>query len=398
MNGNQTNVPKILYVTTHMPCPPTKGARLRVLNIGRQLKKSSRVTLVYIGVEATPQSLDATKDEFDSLILMITKKKSPTTFARLINKFKFHWPWYHTHKVSRSDRERFFDLMKKHDLVWFHTLAAADAFGRYRYDNSLVDMDDLAQIKYALKLKTADNLREKIACRCLMYKWARWEKRVLDRFKIAAVCSRQDKETLGSNSRICIIPNGYEMPAEKPTWKLRNQMSLGFIGHLEYNPNKLGLKWFGEKIWPLITAKIPNARLRIVGKIPQDDTFLKFPHFEPTGFIEDTGPEFNSWSAMIVPLQYGGGTRLKILDAFSKMCPVVSTPVGAYGLEVKDNQHLLIQENPESFANACIQLIKNQSLAQQLAQNAWKLFEEKYNWNVIGQEIDTVVNRMTRNH
>ena len=335
MSHNQINKLKILYVTTHMPCPPNKGASLRVLNIGRQLKKSNQVTIVYVGPVPSEESQLATRTEFEQLLIMKNStRKLPQKLKKLIKKFNFHWPWYHADKVSCSDREHFFNLLKKHDLVWFHTLPAADAFGRYRYDNSLIDIDDLAQIKYALKLKTATNLREKIASRCLMYKWTRWEKHVLNRFKIAAVCSRQDKETLGGDSRICIVPNGYEMPAEKPMWKPRNQMSLGFIGHLEYNPNRLGLKWFAEKIWPLIKDKIPNARFRVVGKIPEDDTFLKFPGFEPTGFIEDTTSEFATWSAMVVPLQYGGGTRLKILDAFSKMCPVIATPVGAYGLAV----------------------------------------------------------------
>ena len=147
MTHNQTTKLKILYVTTHMPCPPTYGAHLRVLNIGRQLKKYGPVTMVYIGPAPSAKSLNATRAEFQDLVLMeAATHKLPQMLHKLTKKFKFHWPWYHADKVRPSDREHFFNLLQKHDLVWFHTLPAADAFGRYHYKNSIIDIDDLAQV------------------------------------------------------------------------------------------------------------------------------------------------------------------------------------------------------------------------------------------------------------
>jgi len=389
---------KILYVTTHMPCPPNKGARVRVLNIGRQLKKCGTLTTVYVGPPPDSESLAATEEQFGDIIVMpAIQCKLPPLLEKLRHKFKFHWPWYHADKVSDCDRNRFFKLCDEQDVTWFHTLAAADVFGRYRFSKSVMDLDDLGQVKFEFMLQMATNIRAKLAARCLIYKWHRWEQRVLDRCSEAVVCSLVDKQRLETSDRIHIVPNGYERPALQPSWKPRDKIRLGFIGQLDYGPNKLGLKWFGETIWPNILKQLPQARLRIIGRIPAEDSFLHYPGFESLGFLDDTSAEFETWSAMVVPLRFGGGTRLKIVDAFSKKCPVISTSIGAYGLDVTDNTDIIIRNDPDSFAQSCIKLLNDPNSGKHLAEAGWDLFCTKYTWDIIGKPIKKIMRRFDDN-
>jgi glycosyltransferase involved in cell wall biosynthesis len=113
---------------------------------------------------------------------------------------------------------------------------------------------------------------------------------------------------------------------------------------------------------------------------------------EMLGFVENTALEMARWCGMIVPLHFGGGTRLKILDAFSKKCPVISTRVGAHGLKVSHQKNILLADEPEDFADQCIRLLQNPSAGQAIAEEAWKLFLAEYTWDRIGEKIEIVLN------
>ena len=384
---------KILYVITHLPCPPTMGVHHRILNIGRQLKKCGGVTVVYVAKSIEPQRLAETQRQFDRVIVM----KSATTgghdtWVRFKTKFDFHWPWHYANRVSRKDRELFKKLHRQHDITWFHTLPAADGFSLGGFDKSVMDIDDLNHIKYQMWAQQAGaGLRRRTAGKFLVCKWKRRESQALKRFSMLTVCSEQDKHFFGDDDSVAVIPNGFAQPDSKPTWIKRRNMRLGFIGNISYAPNKEGLIWFGKEVWPKIIAQCPRAKLRIVGHKPTDAAFLDRPGFEPLGFIEDPSDEFNTWSAMIVPLRFGGGTRLKIIEAFSRMCPVVSTPAGAYGIRAIEDKHILLKDDPAQFARGCITLMKDDERGKSLALAGWELFVENYTWDVIGEQIARTV-------
>ncbi len=387
---------RILYVTRTLPCPPSQGSHLRILNIGRNFQQYADVTFLYAGPQPDADRVAATKLQFPNLIIMPTLEKKLSGFLETHRyRFKFHWPWYHSNKVSHGDRKRFAELCNEHDVVWFHTLAPADSFGQYRFANSVIDLDDLNHVKFSQRVEMERALRARIAAQILAYKWRRWEMRALDRFTLVNVCSEEDKGILGGSDRIHVIPNGFERPANQPVWKACRNMRLGFIGLLDYAPNAYGLKWFGENVWPLILKELPDASVRIIGRIPEKNSFQDYPRFESLGFLPDTFDEFATWSAMIVPLHFGGGTRLKILDAFSKMCPVVSTSVGAHGLGVTDNRNVLLADDPASFARACIRLLQEPDQGQVLATDGWDFFEKLYTWEAIGPQIEGVVRKAT---
>ncbi|HEV57678.1 MAG TPA: glycosyltransferase [Phycisphaerales bacterium] len=383
---------RVLYVASDLPCPPGQGSHLRILNVARQLAKAYSVTFVYAGPPAAQDRLEATRAVFGDIVVMPTVSWPLTgAAARLRHKVQFHWPWYHAAPVARSDKARFARLHREHDLTWFHTLAPADSLGLRRPEHAVVDLDDLNHVKYRLKLAADASLRLRTADRILAYKWSRWERRALDRFDAVAVCSREDRRVLGDHERIVVIPNGFDKPAETPTWTERRAMRLGFLGHLGYTPNRDGMHWYAREVWPKIQRVLPSVQMRLVGRHDPRSDFSHVPGFTHLGFVEDVTEEMATWSAMVVPLQFGGGTRLKILEAFSRMCPVVATPVGAYGLDVTHERDILLSSDPEGFAARCVSLLQDPAKGQPLAEAAWRTFVRHYDWDVIGDTIRSLV-------
>jgi glycosyltransferase involved in cell wall biosynthesis len=383
-----TRRPRILYVAREWPCPPRQGSHLRILNIGRQLRMTGDIVFLYVGPDGESPYRSVAEKEFGSVITIPTVlRRWPGVLDTLRHKIAFHCPWHYGDQVSSADQRRFIRLLQQFDLVWFHTLASADAFRQTRYPHSVIDLDDLNQVKFAEMGRYLNTIRSRIAGALLSFKWRQRENRAIDRFSRVAVCSEEDRILLGGSDRIAVIPNGFEKPPSPPQWKDRNQNRLGFIGLLGYAPNLHGLQWFERQVWPLVRQRVPSAVLRIVGRIDPEADFSGISGCEHTGFLPDTAGEFASWSALIVPIQFGGGTRIKILDAFSRMCPVITTPAGAHGLEVTDGQHLLIRQSPQEVAGACVDLLQKPAIGQVLAEAGWSLFESKYEWNRIGSAI-----------
>ena len=386
-------LPKILYVTIQIPCPPQMGAQQRTLNVGRQLQKCGQVTLVYVGPPVPPQQLEPVRAKFDHVIQSTPKfYDGPKFFERMHQKLSFHWPFHYGPRFSQSQCREFETLLKDHDIVWFHTLPAADCFSRKEIARSVMDLDDLNAEKYQLKLTYCRGPWAIMAHKMLVWKWRRRERLALDRFEALTLCSKKDKTLIGDPSHAFVVPNGFEKPAREPRYQPdRNALRLGFLGNVKYGPNLDGLRWFCARIWPTIQSRRPKVSLRIMGMLPDDLTPFQKSGIELLGFLPDVAPEIQSWTAMIVPLQYGGGTRLKIVEALSRKCPIVSTSPGAYGIEAEPGRDLLLADEPEEFANACLKLLEDQQAAANLAENGWKLFLEKYDWDQIGKTIQEII-------
>jgi glycosyltransferase involved in cell wall biosynthesis len=319
---------------------------------------------------------------------------SPSLSGRLRHKYYMHRPGMTGFRANREDRNRFQNLLKEHDLVWFHTPASAIPFEPLQKCRCVMDLDDLMHLKLQLQSEQTSSLRLRLSARVQAFKWRHIEMAAPARYTGVAVCSEKDRGVLGSTDNVYVIPNGFVCPEIKPAWSPPDGLRLGFIGALTYPPNLKGLEWFARQVWPLIRSARPDIRLRVIGTLPPNAPFLHTTEgFEPLGYVEDPSMEFKTWTAMIVPLLVGGGTRIKILEAFSRLCPVISTSVGAYGLEVEDTKNILLADAPQYFARQCLTLCGKPEMGHILAEQGWDLFTHKYTWERIGRHIRTVVEK-----
>ncbi len=208
-------------------------------------------------------------------------------------------------------------------------------------------------------------------------------------------CSQEDVEELEVMNQHCIkgtvVPNGVDT-LNKPyhTNKEGLAKKLLFCGSLNYHPNKEGLLWFYNKVWPIITKEIEDIELCIIGR---GDT-KPFKHFSGdkriklVGEVEDVLPYYQQNYIAIVPLLSGSGTRLKILEAMSFGNPIVTTSIGIEGINVENRREALIADTPEAFSDAIIEIINTPELGETFRDKANQLIKSTYDWNVIGEQLN----------
>jgi glycosyltransferase involved in cell wall biosynthesis len=210
-------------------------------------------------------------------------------------------------------------------------------------------------------------------------------------------CSEADREALTALNHEQLpgftVPNGVDTDAKvydrspgKPS-----RATLLFCGSLDYAPNRDGILWFHECIWPLILHGCPHFRFRVVGRGNQEDPAYASLHRDPRvdfiGEVDELEPHYRESSACIVPLRKGSGTRLKILEAMAYGSPVVSTGIGAEGIEGNPGNDFLIADNPDAFARAVALVHEDLELHERLRRSARNLVESHYDWGKIGEKL-----------
>jgi len=220
--------------------------------------------------------------------------------------------------------------------------------------------------------------------------WRRRERIFPERFDVLTVCSQDDGGYLGNPERIHVIPNGAPHFAGRPR-SLAEVPRIGLIGNCTFAPNAEGIKWFIRDVWPVIKREFPLAQLRLVGRGSEGDFTRLGPDVVGLGWLEDPGDEIASWSAMIVPIKAGAGTRVKVAEGFARRCPVVATTIGAFGYEVENTKEFLLADRAGDFASACILLLRNPEFGEALADRAYKVFLERWTWDSFGSTVGEVV-------
>lgn len=228
-------------------------------------------------------------------------------------------------------------------------------------------------------------------------KFENFQKKMWKKFNCCIVCSPVDKNIVMQKVKginIFIINNGvdssYFTADSYPLFK----NSLLYTGQIGWYPNEDALIHFIKKIYPIIKKEEPLINFWIVGDSPSkrlQQLAKKDMSIILTGFVDDVRPYMGEAVVYVVPLRIGSGTRLKILEALSMKKAIVSTGIGCEGLEVKDNKHLLIRDDPEEFAGAVIELLRDDKLRKELGENGRKLIEEKYDWQVVFKNLDEIL-------
>jgi glycosyltransferase involved in cell wall biosynthesis len=163
---------------------------------------------------------------------------------------------------------------------------------------------------------------------------------------------------------------------------------LAFVGGTAWYPNRDALDFFATEIKPQLDALGNNPRVKWIGR-SSDEERARYATagIELTGYVPDIRDAVGSAACFIVPLRVGGGTRLKILDAWAMGKPVVSTSIGCSGLEARDGQNIIIRDDPADFAKAIQSVLTDAGLRRRLSVAARQTAESTYSWSVIGAHL-----------
>jgi glycosyltransferase involved in cell wall biosynthesis len=158
---------------------------------------------------------------------------------------------------------------------------------------------------------------------------------------------------------------------------------------MDYHANIEGATNFARAVWPMIQQKQPSLRFTIVGRNPPSEIteLSSIAGIEVTGSVDDVRRYYREALAAVVPLNVGGGSRLKILEAMAAGVPVVSTKLGAEGLDVSDGENILLAESSAQLANGIVRLIETADLRARLIAGGHALVQARYDWSMVGAKL-----------
>jgi glycosyltransferase involved in cell wall biosynthesis len=205
---------------------------------------------------------------------------------------------------------------------------------------------------------------------------------------------------LAPRSRIWAIPNGI---LRKSAPILVSEVSddskdMIFTGDMSYKPNIDAVLWFTKEILPLILAQRPDARLKIVGRnpVPEIERLHHREEIEVLGYVEDLAGAIASSGLYVLPMRLGSGIRSKLFDVFPLGKPIVTTTVGAEGLELYHDQNCLIADTPQDFASACVKLIQHKEERKRLGVAALELARGTYSQQTVAKAVRNAVGEILK--
>jgi polysaccharide biosynthesis protein PslH len=392
--------PRLLFLAQTLPFPPDGGVKIRTFNILRLLARSFDVSglcfyrrhggVTGADVEA---SLDALRDLADLRAFPIPQEHSR------VRLFADHFRSLATNRVytafsyeSSVFREALEDLLgrTRFDLVHADSLDLSGYFPALGNLPIACTHHDATSVQLLRRSETETSRLRAAYIRYQSKRMAEEEARWCGRVAVNAVVSETDRATLQQRAprgRFVIVPNGvdtdYFRPVDGPT------EGIVCVGSVGWFPNRDALTHLAVDILPHLRAAGVGSATRWVGwASPEDQALFRDRYgIQMTGRVPDIRPYVASASCYVVPIRSGGGTRVKILDAWAMGKAVVSTSVGCEGLDTVDGENILIRDRPEEFAAAVRKVLDDEPLRQRLGARARELVESRYAWDRIGRSL-----------
>jgi sugar transferase (PEP-CTERM/EpsH1 system associated) len=387
---------RILWLKTELLHPVDKGGKIRTYAMLRELAKEHDVT--YLTLDDGGAAPDAAEraGEYCSRLERVpfspSRKGSPGFFADLAGNLLSSLPYALSRYRSREFEQRVVDLAASgdfdvvvcdfltpavnlpHDLpiptVLFQHNVEAEIWRRHVE----VRRDPVSRAYFAEQYRRMKRF-EAAACR---------------RFDLVIAVSEEDARHFEREygvAPVADVPTGVDVEFFTPaSGAAKRPGNLVFTGSMDWMPNEDGIRWFAEEIFPRVRRSVPEASLTVVGRNPPAGISAladRDANVEVTGRVPDVRPYLEQGAVFVVPLRVGGGTRLKIYEGMSMGLPVVSTAIGAEGLPLTDGEHLLIADDPESFASACVQLLSRPHEARELGDRGARYVRERFGWKSV---------------
>ena len=395
----------ILFISATVPYPATDGGRIRVLNLLKQISKSNHVTFLALetlptdqegieylrnlGIETHLLEFGIRNSEFGiRIIARAVFHNRPLTVA------KYYVPAMES-AIKQLIQSQLFDVIH---FEMLHTGQYLQAFPDLRVP-TLLSLQNIDSSIWRRLARQTGNPLQKFVFWMQYRSFRRYERLMAEKFSACACVSEEDKNLLSDlcpEISIEVIPNGVDVESYQPDHSLTEESTLVYTGSMDWLPNEDAVLYFHEQLFPLIEAQIPRVKFYIVGQNPTERVkqLAQRNNVIVTGMVDDVKPYIAKASVYVVPLQIGGGTRLKILEALAMEKAVVSTTIGCEGLQLTPDKDILVADEPEKFAQLVIQLAQDEKFRRQLGKSGRKRVEEKYDWRSIGKHLNELYGRI----
>jgi glycosyltransferase involved in cell wall biosynthesis len=291
---------------------------------------------------------------------------------------------------SRRMRREIMDLLASHDFDVIHFDSTDVAQYRELTDHDCVVLNhhNFESDLLARRGRQTRNPLMRIYLGIQARKLRSYEHRIIRSFAVNLCVTKLDAENLKRlypEGRYEVIPNGTDTEYFRPV-KGHDPDTLVFAGPMSWYPNRDAMLYFVRQVLPRVRQRRPDTRMIIIGRSPGvalQRLAANDADIELTGFVNDIRPLVARAAVYVVPLRVGGGSRLKILDAMACGRAVVSTSIGCEGLDVTDQENILIADSPKQFADAVLSVLEDDGLRERIAAKGRRLVEVCYSWEKI---------------
>lgn len=389
--------PRLLFLSQTLPYPPDGGVKVRTFNILRLLARTFDIKALCFyrtkgGILKTDvrEAVRGLSDLADVETFPLPQEQSRTRLlfdhARSLVQGRAYTVFTYQ---SREFERRLRDLLERErfDLVHADSLDMSYYFPMVRGLPLVCTHHDAQSALLARRagIETSAFRRTYVAHQARLMK--KEEERWCPRVTLNVAVSDLDAEklrTVAPAARFTVVPNGVDTDYFRPP-ATASQGDIVFVGGTTWFPNKDGMDYFTNTILPRLKEKAPTGRVAWVGRaLPEEiDRYQREFGITLTGYVEDIRPFVHAASCYIVPIRIGGGTRVKILDAWAMGSAIVSTTIGCEGLSARDGQNILIRDDPEEFAVAVAEVLADASLRERLGQGGRRTAIAEYSWEAL---------------
>lgn len=406
---------KTLFLTQILPYPPNAGPRVKTWYVLQHLsRKSNQIHLfTFIREEEIPflPKVESICEEVTPIPIKRNRIKDSFYFVESLIK---NSSFLVTRDQSKFMKQRIKESILKQPYDVIHadqlTMAQFAIYAKEVHLNTYPDREPPTTIfdAHNATWTIMDRMRSQVSfyARPIVHRETRlikiYEGQLIQKFDHTLTVTEIDKNAfLGTipeakdlEPKLKVIPIAVDTDDLVPVNRDIDSQEIITLGTLHYPPNADGIRWFMKDVFPLVLQNNPQAKLTIIGKNPPKDFFQFQEHhrekIQITGYVDQLEPYLEKAALIVVPVLAGGGMRVRILEAFSRQIPVVTTTIGLEGINAVHEKDVLVADTPEQFAKETLKLLENPELRKMIAVNGRNLVKEKYDWNTVFTEIDSI--------
>ena len=399
---------RILFLSLRCPYPPQRGDRIRSYHFIKQLSKQHDITLVFFAESETDVESVEHLLPFCERVEWVRFKPSFALMNTVVHclsrvPLQVHY-WYSPdmqRKINRLLAEEDFDLI--HAQLFRMGQYVKDVQGTAK----VLDLCDSLALNLSRRAEL-DCTPKRFLVRLEEKRVRHYEVEIMKSFDGGTVVADFDRDYLlnqDNDLNLSVVPMGVDLKYFHPQTEVveteadsmissvqEGSTNLLFTGTMNYFPNADAVIYFCNEIFPLIQKRHPDATFFIVGNHPTEQVrrLSEQKGVIVTGYVPDVRPYFQNASVFVAPLRAGSGIQTKNLEAMAMGVPVVTTSIGAMGLEAEADKELLIADTPELFAERVSHLIENLDIQHNFAKAGRKRVEASYDWQVLVERLEQV--------
>src|SRR5262245_54057848 len=394
---------KILWVKAGKLLPVDTGGKIRSYNILRKLAGRHEVTfLSYYGGRRDEAYEREIRERLPGTQVIYTATPDSTKFERALLyllRLPSRAPFGITKFLSREARRLLARWLNedRFDVAVCDFLCASLNFPKKSATPVALFQHNVESVLWKRQAECQANPIKRIVFKLEAAKMLRYERAAVGRFDHVIAVSEGDRDRMGAMtdpSRISVAPTGVDLAQFRTAAGERaTEPLVMFVGSMDWEANIDGVTYFCREIWPQVKRATPEARLRIVGRNPDRRVKrLASDDIEVTGRVPSVIEHLRQAAVFVAPLRIGGGTRLKIYEAMAMRKAIVSTTIGAEGLDVNHGRDILLADDPRVFADHVIDLLRDRSRRMMIEAAAGEQ-ATKYDWSVVTDQFEDALAR-----